>query len=228
VFSAVQYAVWTQTAHVLRYLTPIMAELSIGAAYVVAQLGLRPTVSRIGRQALSGMVVLGLLLTLVAALNSLRQELPFAQLVGLESKRAFLDRTVPNYRLVSYLNDRGDAVQGVLLLGDRRGFYSETHPWVDVSLKAFETLAMAPTPDDARAYLQRIGVDHVLLGESDLAWHAQFDPDGRVVNWWEHFQALKAGYLVPEATSGDGDLTLYRVTAPGEDTSHDTPPIVLD
>jgi hypothetical protein len=228
IFSAVQYAVWTQTAHVLRYLTPIMAELSIGAAFVVAQLGLRPTVGRAGRQALSGLVVLGLLLTLAATLNSLRQELPFAQLVGLESKRDFLDRSVQNHRLVSYLNDKGSAVQGVLLLGDRRGFYSDTHPWVDVSLKAFETLAMAPTPEDARTYLRQIGVDHVLLGESDLAWHAQFDTEGRLVNWWEHFQATKAAYLVPEATSGLGDLTLYRVTAPGEDLSVAAPPIDLD
>ena len=43
--------------------------------------------------------------------------------------------------------------------------------------------------------------------------------EGRLVNWWEHFQATKAAYLVPEATSGLGDLTLYRVTAPGEDLS---------
>ena len=112
IFSAVQYAVWTQTAHVLRYLTPIMAELSIGAAFVVAQLGLRPTVGRAGRQALSGLVVLGLLLTLAATLNSLRQELPFAQLVGLESKRDFLDRCSAESSACVVLERQGECRPG--------------------------------------------------------------------------------------------------------------------
>jgi hypothetical protein len=223
--AAVQVVLWTQMAQVVRYLTPTLPELCIGAAYVADRLGRRPGVERLWRPVISASVVVGLALTLVGALDNVRREEPFAQLVGLESQHDFLVRMLPNQRVIGYLNDQGDAVQGVLLIGDRRAFFLRAPSWVDVSLGAFQRLATAATPKDARAYLASIGVSHVLVSENDLAWHAQYDPEGHVRDWWVRFQATKAAYLAPEATSPG--LTLYRVLAPGEAPTG-AAPIALD
>jgi hypothetical protein len=112
-------------------------------------------------------------------------------------------------------------VRGLLLIGDRRAFYVDAPTWVDVSLGAFETLAMAPTADDARAYLDQLGVSHVLLSEPDLAWHTNFDPEGRIHGWWSRFKETRDDYLVPEATYYD--LTLYRVVGAAEAHSASAP-----
>ena len=53
----------------------------------------------------------------------------------------------------------------------------------------------------------------MIVSEPDLAWHAKFDPEGRIRSWWGSFQQNRAGYLAVEQTYYD--LTLYRVVDAG-------------
>ena len=207
--ATVHVVVWTLGAHVLRYLTPVLPELCIASAYVVATLARAPRFARVGEPALRAAVVGCMVITTTVTLAREILIQPFGQLVGLESREAYLTRLLPNHELVTYLNARPDAVRGVLLLGDRRGFYLAVPSWVDVSANQFRALATAPDADTARAILDRLGVSHVVVSEDDVAWHAQWDPEGTFRGWWHRFQATAPEYLVAEKVGRH--QTLYRV-----------------
>jgi hypothetical protein len=201
--------VWTQGPHVVRYLTSATPELCLVTAYVLAGLVRTPRLQVRGRPLADTLVVLGVASTTTVGLVMAIFTQPFGQLVGLESREAFLDRNLPNHRLVAHLNREGDAVRGVLLIGDRRAFYVAAPNWVDVSLEALERLGTAPDADAARAYLDDLGVSHVLVSEADVAWHAQYDRERLVHRWWAHFERTRPAYLTAEATYYG--LAVYRV-----------------
>lgn len=207
--AAFHFLIWTQGAHVIRYLTSAQPDLCLGAGYVLAHLARLPRLERIGPPLAAGMLVAGLALGTACSGVPVMFQRPFLQTVGLESRETYLLRGVPNHSLVTRLNHQGEDVRGVLLIGDRRGFYLDAPTWVDVSLGAFQTLATAPDPSAARAYLDGIGVSHVLVSAPDLEWHAGYDNEARIRAWFRRFQETKFGYLVEEARYFD--LTLYRM-----------------
>ena len=184
---AVHLTIWAQGPQVLRYLTQALPELSIGAAYVLVQLAPRLAI-RPGRSFADALLVVGLGASTAAALAIVIFNPPFAQLLGAESREAYLVRQVPNHTLVAELNKQGDAVDGVLLIGDRRAFYVNARSWSDVSLEALEALGTASSADEARGYLRSLGVSHVLVSAPDVGWHYQYDPENRIAGWWDGFE----------------------------------------
>ncbi|MGE3269885.1 MAG: glycosyltransferase family 39 protein [Chloroflexota bacterium] len=207
--AGVHVLVWSQGAHVIRYLTSALPLLSLGAAYVLAHLARSVRLGSVGPALAAGLLVCGLALATAGAAVPVAFGRPFLQTVGLESREEYLLRQLPNHSLVTTVNGEAGAVRGVLLLGDRRVFYVEPHSHVDVSLKAFQALATAPNADAAREYLDTLGVSHVLVSAPDLEWHARYDPEGRIAAWWVRFRETQNEYLEPEARYYD--LTLYRV-----------------
>lgn len=224
-FASCYVVAWSQSGQALRYLTPVLPELCLGAAYTVEALGKRMGRGDVGQRAISVLVVAGLVLPVaLTGLFAFVQQ-PLRQLVGLESRESYLMRTVSNHRLVTYLNNQGEAVRGVLLLGDRRGYYLERPVWEDVNFGAFEALASAPDPAAAREYLAQAGVSHVIVSDGDLNWLSQFDPDGQIQRWRERFRATSPGYLAVEQTDEARLMTLYRVIeSPGPVAAEATAP----
>lgn len=202
-------AIWSQGAQVARYLTSVLPELSVATAYVLVQLARHPRLGAAAPLVASGVFVSVLTLSVTIALISAFGQQPFLQSVGLESREAFLARQLPNHPLVTRINGERESVRGVLLVGDRRAFYLQTPVWVDVSLGAFEALALAPDADAARAYLSKIGVSHVLVSGTGLEWHRQFDADGRLGDDWQRFDRTSSAYL--EVETRYYDYTLYRM-----------------
>jgi hypothetical protein len=208
----IHIVIWSQGAQAIRYLTSAMPELSIATAYVLCCIGQSARFAGRGR-AVSGLLLVGgLIVSVTVALVMAGVAQPFSQLVGLESQDAFLARNLPNHSLVERLNQEGTDVRGVLLIGDRRAFYLNAPTWIDVSLEALETLGTAPDSEAARAYLDRLGVSHVLVSAPDIEWHVQFDPDNRIKAWWAGFERTSPEYLTVEERYYD--LTLYRVSEP--------------
>ena len=162
-----------------------------------------------GKVAVPGLVIVGLLFPTTIATVSVFAERQAFQLVGLESRQAYLARSVENHRIVARLNERPEDVQGVLMVGDRRGFYLDVPHWTDVSLKGLQAIALAPDASAARAYLRGRGTSHVLVNTTDLLWYGPYDPEGRVVGWLARFDATKGGYL--QVVDSHEGVTLYRV-----------------
>lgn len=211
VLAGVQCAVWSQGAHLLRYLLAALPGLCLVAAYVVVELRGSPRVGRVARPLTGGLLLVGLLFpTVIAAAVVLVEGKP-AQLVGLESRAAYLGRSLDNHRLVEYLNSDAEPIGRVLTIGDNRTFYLRRPTWVDVSLEQLQLLAGAPDASAARRVLAEHGVTHVLVNTRDLAWYAPFDADGRLRRWTAQFDAGRGGYLEPVLTNEAS--TLYRVTA---------------
>ena len=207
--ATVQFVAWSQGAHVLRYLTQGLPEVCLVAAYALDRM---PTMPRIGVPAqlvAQVLIVVGLVLPtgVTAGITLAGQPLP--QLVGLESREAFVERTVAGGRAVNYLNEHADDVHGVLMIGDGRGFYLQTPHWEDVSYESFRALALAPDAASAHDFLAERGISHVMVNTRDLAYFVPIDTEQRLRTWWRRFEATRAGYLVPEIAYGD--VTLYRV-----------------
>jgi len=205
----VQYLVWLQSAHIVRYLVQALPAMCLLAACILDRVAMTPRYPGIARVVAGTAMVLGLLIPTASAMGTIVADRPYLQLVGLESREAFIERQVPGARAVAYLNEHVTDVRGVLMIGDDRGFYLRTSKWADLNLEAFQTLVNAPDADTARNYLTHLGVSHVMTNTRDLAFFVPFDVEQRLPAWWQRFEATRAGYLVPELSYGD--VTLYRV-----------------
>ena len=207
--ATVHFLVWSQGAHLLRYYLPALPPLSVAAGYVLGRLVASDTGSRFGRHLAVGLMVLGLAVPTVYAIGVALVERPMIQLVGLESREAFLERKLEGYPLVTYLNDESEVVSRVLLIGDNRSYYLRQPAWVDVSMEVFQGIAMAPNAQTARSRLMERGISHVMVNTNDLSFYVPIDPERRILTWWERFEAGRSGYLEPIATNRGS--TLYRV-----------------
>ena len=126
-------------------------------------------------------------------------------------------RPVENHRVVTRLNKQAAGVQGVLMVGERRGFYLDVPHWSDISLKAFQAIALAPDAAAARRYLAERRMSHVLVNTTDLLWYGPYDPEGRVVGWLARFEATSSGYL--EVVDSHEGVTLYWLIGPAPDVT---------
>jgi hypothetical protein len=157
----------------------------------------------------AGLLVVGLTVPPVFSIVIAIGQGSLLQLAGLESRQAYLDRKLDNEPLVTYLNEGHETVSRVLMIGDNRSYYLRQPAWVDISLEVFQEIALAPTPQVARARLAARGISHVMINTNDLAFFVPIDRDRRILTWWAGFESNRSGYLEEIATNGGS--TLYRV-----------------
>jgi hypothetical protein len=207
---ALHLAVWSQAIPTVRYLAPIFPVLSLAAAYVLETAMASPRSRRLVRVMASCVVMLCMLFGGVLGGLKLYVERPFAQLIGLESRQAYLSRVLPDYDAVRYVNEHRSEVSRLLVIGDARLFYLEPPVLVDQTLGVAAELRLAGDPHDAMAQLEQAGVSHVLIGFRHLSFLTQFDPEGRVVQWLRDFERARPAYLTTEYTK-DNAVRVYRV-----------------
>jgi hypothetical protein len=208
--SAVHVVVWSQGLHVLRYLMPIYPALCLVAAHVLARMMSKARPQVVTRPLLSALVVLSVVPGLIVLESTLRDEQPFGQLVGLESREAYLSRALPDYGAVRYLNEHRAEVNRALIIGAARLFYLDPPVLIDGGLDVAEGLRLTSEPSDALAGLQGAGISHVMVSLDHLVFLARFDPEQRVVRWLQDFERVRPGYLVREYR--DDAVSVYRVT----------------
>jgi hypothetical protein len=207
--ATVHFLVWSQGAHLLRYLLQALPALSIVAAYILGRLVASETGGAMGRRLAAGVMLIGLAVPTIFAVAVVFTEGPMTQLVGLESRQVYLERKVANHSLVTFLNEREEGVIRVLMIGDNRSYYLRQPAWVDVSMEVFQSVVLAPDARTARERLAERGISHVMVNSNDLFFYLPIDPERRILSWWDRFEAGRSGYLIPIATSRDS--TLYRV-----------------
>src|SRR5439155_17732012 len=141
---------------------------------------------------LGGVLVAGISITLAGSL---------AQLVGLESRQSYLGRVLPNFAAVHYLNERQGEVRRVLVVGDAPMFYLKPATLADQGLEVFGALATAEEPLAASAVLRRLGISHVLVSPGQMSWLSRFDPEQRLLRWWDRFEQSRLSYLIADYRS---------------------------
>jgi 4-amino-4-deoxy-L-arabinose transferase-like glycosyltransferase len=207
--TALHIAVWSQGIATLRYLTPTFPAMSLVAAYLLNRMMESARVRGFGRVVGPALVVLSVLLGIGTMVLILGVDRPFAQLIGLESRQAYLSRMLPDYDAVRYLNEHQSEVSKVLVIGDARLFYLEPPAVIDQGLNYAHELQLAGEPRDALAGLQKLGISHVLVSERELVWLIHFDPEQRVQRWWNDFERSRPAYMTA-VYSGDR-VDVYRV-----------------
>lgn len=215
--AALHFAVWTQGIQTLRYLVPVFPALSLAAAYVLDRAVVGPRTAVPARIVVPALVLLALLVSLGAASLSFFMGGPPLQLVGLESRQAYLSRALPDFPAIQYLNEHRAEVGRVLLVGDARVYYLEPPALADQGLDVLRAVVAQDNPRQSADLLRQRGITHVLVSPAQLTWLVRFDPEQRVRQAWEAFERGREGYLVPEFSNQSA--TVYRVAGPPVDAS---------
>ena len=207
-FSALHFVVWSQGIQTLRYLSPIFPAMSVVAAYVVTGMMGSTRFHSLGRMAGSSLTVLSLLIASALGMDMAFRQRPLAQLVGLESREAYLSRNLPDYGAVQYINEHRTDVSRLLVIGEARVFYLEPPILLDQNLDLLQELG-GSDPLAAAERLRQSGISHVLLAENLVVWHTDWDPELRVKRAWAGFERTRPAYLSVEYK--DEAATIYRV-----------------
>ena len=219
VFAAVQYVFWvlgvvlSRSLFQSRLLLPAAAALCAPLAYLYEELRSLDT------RVFSLRRLIGMSVALVLAANLCYQFIytvqnhPVAVLVGVESRAAYLRRTLgAHYAAMEAVNERVPGDGRVLFLWEPRSYYCERDAQPDPILERWAWLRHRYGDDlgaIARA-LDREGYTHVLLHRAGLALvlQAQLDPvsDADVAA----LEAFRSAFLREEATVGEA-YELYQL-----------------
>jgi hypothetical protein len=208
--AALHIVVWAQLSATFRYLVPVFPALSLAVVYILDP-GIRsPRLRRAARVIAPVLIALCMLWAAMISGIKLSIERPFAQLVGVEARQAYLSRVLFDYDAVRYVNEHRSEVSRLLVIGDARLFYLAPPVLIDHGLGISVDLQLAGDPRDAIAQLRRAGISHILIGRGHLEFLAQFDPEDRVLHWLEDFERARPAYLITEYAR-ENVVAVYRV-----------------
>lgn len=123
IYTVLRFILWSVGSQQIRFLLPIFPVLSIVSAWVFVDLTSR-YFSDHGKRIIQ-ISVLGALLVSTIYFSLLTQKFirPWSVVLGFESKKSFLSRTVSNFQAVTYIRDNLDSDNRVLMLWDGQGYY---------------------------------------------------------------------------------------------------------
>jgi hypothetical protein len=185
--------VWALGSQQIRFLLPLYPGLAVGAAYV-AETWKPRSVTRIPWQLLLPTLAVGLMgitgfYQWILVVHEVR---PLPSVVGLESRRSFLERNVNDFRSLQFAQEELPPGSWLLMIGDGRGYYcpSACLPDPDHFRWAGEIDDLGPE-GDLGAWFTRGGVSHVLLSVEDLDFLLQHDPRGALSRALERLLAWR-------------------------------------
>lgn len=208
IVAALYFAAWSQIRAV-RYLFPMFPETSLVVGYILHASMRHPRWSAVTRHVVPALVGITVLIGAGANLMMFTFERPLGQLVGMESRLDYLRRVIPDIEAVRYVNDHREQVSRVIVVGDARMYYLEPPALALHNLDPSGLLGSGDPLADL-AQLQREGVSHILVSQSQLDWLARHDSERRVDRWRAGFEALRSGYLVTEYAGSTASV--YRVS----------------
>jgi hypothetical protein len=182
---------WVRGWQDLRFLLPAYPLLALlGAAGLWAALRRAPW-----RGAVLAAVVAG------AAVWSAGREVRNAAdvagvVVGAESVRGYLERTLPDQRAIELLNEQVRPDEAALFLGDGQIWYCRVRCIPDAAHDNLLQWFIRPGSAEATlAGLRREGVSHILLSKRDYWYLYHQDPEDRLLKQLDQFFIFKASYL---------------------------------
>jgi hypothetical protein len=179
--AATRSAVWAAGSQQIRFLLPVYPALAVAAAYVADRW--RPA----ARSRIPWALLLPSLATAFLLITAFYQGVvvfaqirPLPVILGAESRREFLERSVGDFRAASFVQEDLPAGSRVLMIGDARSYYCPTaclppdhFAWAD----AITHLAAGQGVGD---WLRLSGATHLLISLEDLDFLLQHDTQGIV------------------------------------------------
>jgi 4-amino-4-deoxy-L-arabinose transferase-like glycosyltransferase len=205
--AAASFVLWARGWQDLRFLLgmyPVFALL--GAA------GLDGVAARLRWAPLAGLAIGAVVASLclqTAGRQVERARDSLAVVLGREPVTSYLQRKLPDFRAITYLNAHVPPGRATLMLGDGQIWYCRQRcipdPAHDTLLEWFIR------PGSAAATLARLrqeGVSHILLSKVDFWYLEHQDPEGRLKRQLAEFYVFKAAYL--DLVYEDDATEVYR------------------
>ncbi|OIO26072.1 hypothetical protein AUJ14_02920 [Candidatus Micrarchaeota archaeon CG1_02_55_22] len=192
-FAVLNALVWFYSAQEIRFIVPVLALLSIVAAYSVKEFFNTPKSSKIAF-ALASLV---LLLTAGVTVAYKSAALPVA--LGFESQESFLNRTHATYGVCEYVNANLPKDARIVFYATETGYYCDR----DVYYATFIDFNGASTSVQLRGKLRALNTTHLLVNEKTV---------GELLDKGEKLAPLFSA-VESSATPlyKQGDLTLYEL-----------------
>jgi len=155
---------WLETSQQVRYLLPVVPVLCLLTAWVLARVWEGRWRSR---YALALLGVCSVAFTLYVGVGLLAQEAPVA--LGRQPRAGYLERDLSGYAVLQYVNTQLPANARVVFYGHPFGFYCDkAYLWGDANHSTYIPYDTFHSAEDLRAYLQRVGVTHILINRHNL------------------------------------------------------------
>ncbi len=191
--SAARFLLWALGSQQVRFLLPIYPALALGVAALLPRLLRRERV-RPAWVSLFPMLAVGLIfVTLFYQVRLLTQNAPYRPVLGLESRKAFLNRTVSDYSALQWAEGMLGPDEKVLLLGDGRSYYCYPRCIPDPShFRWAAAIRELPDPAALVLWMEDRGARFLLINWEDLEFLLQHDPKNvlrsalvRLIAWRE-------------------------------------------
>ena len=177
--AACGFMLWSAGSQQVRFLLPLFPLFAVTAASVILRVGeaLRPHRWAWAAGAMLVAVPVGLAIFWSGFLIWYAR--PGGVIAGLESKRAFLERRVPNFRAMEFVDRAIPETGRVLMLWDGEGYYCDTRCLPDTDQSQWPRLAAnQPDPDELAHTLRSLGVTHLLYSRDSDVLVEERDPRG--------------------------------------------------
>ena len=212
--AAVRGAAWAAGSQQIRFLLPIYPALALAAAYVADRWKPTPRSRFPWALLLPSLATAFLLITVfyqgVVVFAQIR---PLPAIVGVESRRVFLERSVGDFTAVMFAQEALPPGSRVLMIGDARAYYCPTVcQWPD----HFAWVAEIGRLDGVEAlstWFNSMGFTHILLDLATLDFLAQHDPDAGLRAPLERLQAWRESGCLREVFASD-QARLLEVVCP--------------
>lgn len=192
ILSLARAAVWAAGSQQIRFLLPIYPALAIVTAHVAHELLPADRVRSAWRVFFPTLAAGLMSLTLFYQVVVQVQYAPGRAVLGMESRRSFLDRIVKDHPATQYAQASLPDGSRVLLLGDGRGYYCpdvclpdpDHFHWARLITSTKDTPSLV-------AWLEAEGITHILLSIEDLDFLLQHDPKGIMRTALDRVTALR-------------------------------------
>jgi hypothetical protein len=146
-----------------RYYIPLLPVVTVLAVQPVFYFSKRKWLRRLSMVSLGAVIVIQIALTPLLYWN-IPDRFPLKMAFGLESREAFLDRALPAYRSVQFLNGKIEAGRKVLVVGGEEGGRTYLKaPIASVYDAKLQEIVARSTPDTLAATLINNGFSYLMI-----------------------------------------------------------------
>jgi len=210
---AAGFVFWALTSQQMRFLIP-----AIGLGAVLGSVALGNLRRWLGTKGFAAVLILLVLIQISAFLVPYQYGRPvvsdvigdrLAVVTGLESRRAFLGRSIQSYSLFEQMNKNLPPGEPVFMIWENRGYYLDRPYFADSFYEASAVMALVERsrgPEDLKHKIRSMGYRYVVVNEMLGEFFSRGYPPGSVLELNEFMEE----HLKPVTSANR--LTLYEVT----------------